>query len=143
MDLLSFAAQLKTISAELAQAQVIPSPVADEPPPAHAVDCGPCTACCHLGVYLLPWDDPSQYQTEADGKLLKRGADGGCVYLGETGCTIYDRRPLACRTFHCGKFVARMSAEERAEYEAKGVALGNRQFARVLAEGDKRSGGLD
>ena len=35
-----------------------------------------------------------------------------------------------------------MSADERAEYQAKGVALGNRQFARVLAEGDKRRDGL-
>lgn len=142
MKLATFADELAAIGDALSQAEIMPAPQPEEPPRARSVDCGSCTACCHLGVYLLPWDDAATYETEADGKLLKRRADGACVYLGASGCTIYERRPLACRAFHCGIFAARLKPEERAEHIAKAEAIGNRQFARVLAEGDKRKDGL-
>jgi hypothetical protein len=51
----------------------------------------------------------------------------------------YERRPLSCRAIHCGVFVAGPIPEQRAEYVAKADEIGNRQFARLLAEGDKRS----
>jgi Fe-S-cluster containining protein len=35
--------------------------------------------------------------------LLATEANGQCVYLGTSGCTIYDRRPLLCRSFDCRK----------------------------------------
>jgi Fe-S-cluster containining protein len=35
--------------------------------------------------------------------LLATEANGQCVYLGVSGCTIYERRPLLCRTFDCRK----------------------------------------
>jgi len=35
--------------------------------------------------------------------LLAADANGRCVYSGESGCTIYDRRPLLCRSFDCRK----------------------------------------
>jgi hypothetical protein len=35
--------------------------------------------------------------------LLATGANGRCVYLGASGCAIYDRRPLLCRTCDCRK----------------------------------------
>jgi hypothetical protein len=33
--------------------------------------------------------------------VLATEPNGQCVYLGDSGCTIYDRRPLLCRTFDC------------------------------------------
>jgi hypothetical protein len=33
--------------------------------------------------------------------VLAATPEGACVYLGPAGCTIYDRRPLLCRTFDC------------------------------------------
>lgn len=39
--------------------------------------------------------------------LLATDAEGKCSYLGDSGshagCTIYDRRPLICRSFDCRK----------------------------------------
>jgi len=35
------------------------------------------------------------------GFYLARTPSGACVYLGALGCTIYDRRPLLCRSFDC------------------------------------------
>ena len=35
--------------------------------------------------------------------LLATEANGQCVYLGASGCTIYERRPLLCRSFDCRK----------------------------------------
>jgi hypothetical protein len=33
--------------------------------------------------------------------LLATEENGQCVYLGAKGCTIYERRPLLCRSFDC------------------------------------------
>ena len=33
--------------------------------------------------------------------MLKHKDDGSCWYLGDGGCTIWDRAPLACRAFDC------------------------------------------
>jgi Fe-S-cluster containining protein len=39
-----------------------------------------------------------------------------CHYLGETGCTIYERRPEMCRAFTCVGWVERiLSTTTRAE----------------------------
>jgi hypothetical protein len=57
-------------------------------------------------------DDVEAYRTVptlmADGGprlMLARKEDGGCVYLGEAGCTIHDRAPWVCRRFDCRKLV--------------------------------------
>lgn len=78
------------------------------------VACAGCTECCHSnqGLFLHPeqGDDVESYQFRVvagrDGSdvfLLATTPEGACVYLGEEGCTIYERRPLLCRSFDCRK----------------------------------------
>jgi hypothetical protein len=64
--------------------------------------------CCTLAVFLsfqdldekvLIWDYTAPY-------LLKRGPDNYCVHIdkqGHFGCTVYDKRPAACRGYDCRK----------------------------------------
>jgi len=74
------------------------------------VPCGDCHLCCRLMTPIRPdkGDDPAQYQTAIClqiGKdpflILDRKDNGDCVYLGEHGCTIWDRAPVVCREFDC------------------------------------------
>lgn len=77
------------------------------------VKCGSCQACCkNVLIVLFPeeGDDVSAYDTdelEWPGKdtlhKLKQKENGDCAYLGEKGCTIYDKRPILCRAFDCRK----------------------------------------
>lgn len=88
------------------------------------VPCNGCTLCCRHDVILLyeeEGDDVSSYETEDftvpfDGKdrpILKHTPDGGCFYLGEKGCTIYERRPAICRAFDCRKWFLKHTRTER------------------------------
>jgi Fe-S-cluster containining protein len=45
--------------------------------------------------------------------LLETDANGQCVYLGATGCTIYHRRPLLCRSFDCRKHYLMLPRQDR------------------------------
>lgn len=77
-----------------------------------AVPCGSCQACCRREWILL---DPAAgdvielYETEdvvnsRNGKTTKalaHKANGDCLYLGATGCTIHGYRPHLCRIFDC------------------------------------------
>jgi Fe-S-cluster containining protein len=45
--------------------------------------------------------------------LLATTATGQCVYLGASGCTIYDRRPLLCRSFDCRKHYLILPRQDR------------------------------
>jgi len=71
------------------------------------VPCGTCTACCSgpgWGLRLDPDDDPSRYTTlEADGShwVVASVVHGGCVYLEDGVCSIYEDRPKVCRRFDC------------------------------------------
>ena len=38
---------------------------------------------------------------------------GACVYLGESGCTIYSRRPSLCRSFDCRKHYLILPRQDR------------------------------
>ena len=79
------------------------------------VRCNGCTECCRSGqaLFLQParGDDVESYRhrvlidpaTGSPVFLLEADAEGRCVYLGDSGCTIYDRRPLLCRSFDCRK----------------------------------------
>ena len=79
------------------------------------VPCKGCTECCRSGqaLFLQPGqgDDVGSYRhrvlidpaTGSPTFLLEADAEGRCVYLGDAGCTIYDRRPLLCRSFDCRK----------------------------------------
>jgi Fe-S-cluster containining protein len=130
---------LKTFLSELAavMAEVNPNQPVETCPPPRAVDCGPCRACCHMAVFLTPWDIGEDYLTEHGGRNLKRATDGACVYLGEAGCSIYERRPVACRAFHCGEFVRNANLEAAPDWN--GSRAQKLQFRRVIAEGNRRN----
>ncbi len=77
------------------------------------VPCNGCTECCKSGqgLFLHPehGDVIESYRhrvitDQTTGNpvfLLATETNGHCVYLGPFGCTIYDRRPLLCRSFDC------------------------------------------
>ncbi len=76
--------------------------------------CNGCKLCCHALVILTLHDDPSLYETREvevgttnGARALIRKPGGACLYLGPEGCTIYDKRPVICRTFDCAGFVKR------------------------------------
>jgi hypothetical protein len=78
------------------------------------VPCGGCTACCASSqfVHVDPDEDdalahiPEGLLFPAPGlpaghRLLPYDEHGRCPLLGERGCTIYEHRPRACRTYDC------------------------------------------
>lgn len=72
-----------------------------------AVPCNGCTSCCRreqIGIHR-DFDDFSKltaHGPERDGLAeLKRKPDGSFIYLGESGCTVYEYRPMQCRVFDC------------------------------------------
>lgn len=86
--------------------------------------CNGCVECCRSGqgLFLHPdqGDDVHAYRTRAvtDSKgervfVLETTPEGACVYLGERGCTIYDRRPLLCRSFDCRKHYLILPRQDR------------------------------
>jgi Fe-S-cluster containining protein len=84
------------------------------------VPCNGCTACCrnHQAVTWQEGDDPSLFT--AFGKvgqewvsLLPQKGNGDCGYLGEAGCTVYDRRPIVCRAFDCRRQAATFTPEQQ------------------------------
>ena len=89
------------------------------------VPCNGCTECCrsNQGLFLHPeqGDQVESYRhrvttDQATGKpvfLLATEANGQCVYLGASGCTIYDRRPLLCRSFDCRKHYLILPRQDR------------------------------
>jgi Fe-S-cluster containining protein len=89
------------------------------------VPCNGCTECCrsNQGLFLHPGrgDEPDSYRhivatDRATGNpvfLLATDAHGQCVYLGPSGCTIYDRRPVLCRTFDCRKHYLILPRQDR------------------------------
>jgi Fe-S-cluster containining protein len=89
------------------------------------VTCGGCTECCRTnqGLFLHPeqGDDVQSYDVQVridpvSGNrvyLLATTENGACVYLGSTGCTIYGRRPLLCRTFDCRKHYLILPRQDR------------------------------
>ena len=77
-------------------------------PPAGQPPCNGCVRCCKGFdlIRLLPGDDPATYQTMAhplrpDALALQHKPNGDCVYLAPDGCSIYERRPLMCRSMDC------------------------------------------
>ncbi|MEW6434722.1 MAG: YkgJ family cysteine cluster protein [Myxococcota bacterium] len=72
--------------------------------------CPGTAECCQLAVTRCPpWLWPSEWEVLEDA-LRRAGrplpparADGGCPFLDAQGkrCTVYESRPLGCRTFFC------------------------------------------
>lgn len=90
------------------------------------VPCNGCTACCRGELVVICEEidgDPGKWDTVAlaecgeagvlanemmhgfgDLRVLRQ-VEGACVYLGDQGCTIYERRPAMCRSFDCRAMV--------------------------------------
>lgn len=81
------------------------------------VACDGCTLCCKGdAVRLLPGDDVASYQTEQhprikSARMLAHKPNGDCIYLGESGCTIYGRRPQMCRKMDCRVIAQKLSPQ--------------------------------
>ena len=71
------------------------------------VPCNGCTLCCQGdAIRLTEEDNPNEYLTEPhpyiSGELmLAHKANGDCIYLVESGCSIHDRAPSLCRSADC------------------------------------------
>lgn len=100
--------------------------------------CDGCITCCIKDkVSLMPDEDPAGYRTVlVDGThFLERNAEGNCVYLTPTGCSIHERRPFVCRRYDCRIFAMRMTKLpplerlKRAHLEAPKV--GRRKLAEI------------
>jgi Fe-S-cluster containining protein len=86
---------------------------------AAAVPCGGCTACCRSSQFVLIEADEHETLEQIPAELvvpaplmpagnfvLGYREDGSCPMLGEKGCTIYEHRPRACRSYDCRVFTA-------------------------------------
>jgi len=102
----------------------------------NSVPCNGCTACCQNDLLVLHpemGDDPASYETmEAINPVtgapclaLKHKPGGGCIYLGDGGCTIHGRAPAICREFDCRRFYSRMveiyTRAERRKFIKSGI----------------------
>lgn len=95
------------------------------------VPCAGCRVCCiNDAIILHPecGDDVSAFDAVAikhplTGKpamMLKHKANGECVYLGASGCTIHDRAPAICREYDCRKQYLAMPRSDRRRLVALG-----------------------
>ena len=69
--------------------------------------CNGCRKCC-LGdtILIRPdlGDNHKRWKTDyrEDGsRVLKKGPDGNCIYLGPKGCKIYGKQPAMCQAYDC------------------------------------------
>ena len=83
------------------------------------VPCGGCTACCASSQFVHVAPDETDTLAHIPGELLVPapgmpeghvvlGYDeqGRCPMLRDDGCSIYEHRPQACRTYDCRVFAA-------------------------------------
>lgn len=85
--------------------------------------CPGTSECCQLAqTKRPPWLWPSEWKVleerlKREGRTLPPArADGGCPFLDTAGqrCTVYEDRPLGCRTFFCHRIAgpAKLPAEQ-------------------------------
>jgi uncharacterized protein len=97
----------------------------DEDEPAD-VPCGSCNACCRTfhQIHLRPGEKRARKRLPKEYLSVARGLPPGYLLLGytETGacpvliggrCTIYEDRPLVCRTYDCRMYAATGVAPDR------------------------------
>ncbi len=121
----------------------------------------PATAeCCQLKTTgRPPWLWPTEWalvMKKVKGVLPPPRDDGGCPFLDTTGmrCTVYEDRPLGCRTFFCHRIRGPASVPADAtnalfdRLRALNVALDDEAQVRSLpqwyeAERERAAGGPD
>ena len=92
------------------------------------VPCGSCNACCrtHHQLHLRPGEKaarkrlPREYLSAARGLppgylLLGYDERGACPVLVDDHCSVYEDRPLVCRTYDCRIYAATGVAPDRDE----------------------------
>ena len=129
-----------------------------------------CAWCCHQLIVLTHWDDGRQIlaaaqsnmsakeyaafrdavreQAQAIGELGHERAEGRrwtCPLLRDGKCSVYEVRPVACRSVFSTKAStcrAMMEAEDfdelSAEQQAEATEIGERAFALQIAVNDQR-----
>jgi uncharacterized protein len=96
------------------------------------VPCGSCNACCRTfhQLHLRPGEKrarkrlPKEYLSVARGLppgylLVGYDQKGACPVLNDGRCTIYEDRPLVCRTYDCRIYAATGVAPDRQEIAAQ------------------------
>jgi Fe-S-cluster containining protein len=96
------------------------------------VPCGACNACCRTyhQIHLRPGEKrarkrlPREYLSVAPGLppgylLLGYTETGACPVLIGGRCTIYEDRPLVCRTYDCRMYAATGVEPDRGEIAAQ------------------------
>jgi len=96
------------------------------------VPCGSCNACCRTfhQIHLRPGEKrarkrlPKEFLSPAPGLppgyvLLGYTEDGACPVLIGGRCTIYEDRPLVCRTYDCRIYAATDVPPDRADIAAQ------------------------
>jgi uncharacterized protein len=96
------------------------------------VPCGSCNACCRTfhQIHLRPGENrarkrlPREYLSPARGLppgylLLGFTEEGACPVLVDGRCTIYEDRPLVCRTYDCRMYAATGVEPDRADISAQ------------------------
>ena len=104
-----------------------------------SVPCNGCTACCqHDLIFLHPamGDIAESYDTVPavnpltgeSGLAIRHKPEGGCIYVGPTGCTIHGRAPAICRVFDCRKLYRDFFSLPRPERRRLDRTLGGRKL---------------
>ncbi len=101
------------------------------------VPCGSCTACCRgpdRELRLGPEDDPNDWDTyeQRGGYYLARKENGDCLYLGDEGCTIYEKRPVVCREFDCRYYVENPNTPKRVRDAGYKLILDDPEFVLIM-----------
>jgi hypothetical protein len=80
------------------------------------IDCTACANCCQVATVTIAERDierlarylripPAKFlagyttESQEEGRILRRTAETGCVFLDGRSCTVYDARPETCRRF--------------------------------------------
>jgi Fe-S-cluster containining protein len=85
-------------------------------------ECAGCGRCCHLVVELVAGVDddvPEHFVVEHDGlRCMEQFGDGACVALDPVTrlCSIYERRPEACRRLKRAESLCRMALSRYATF---------------------------
>jgi Fe-S-cluster containining protein len=119
---------------------------------AFGYECRRCLRCCrHKRIQLNPYEVARMarargvsttafralHTVDGQGVELAQAETGDCVFLGPEGCTVHPDRPLVCRLYPLGRFVAFDGTETfgraKPHPETKGVYHDRSSIADFLA----------
>lgn len=119
--------------------------------------CGECNACCRSSYFIHIGPAETRTLTRIPAELLFAAPDlpsgnvllgydenGRCPMLRDEGCSIYEHRPLTCRTYDCRVYAAagiaadRVSITERARRWAFSYPTEDDRHQRTAVQGAAR-----